>query len=128
MSGGDRMEWTMARDAAPRDVDVEDAVLDSDVMERLGRYDLLRRLGAGGMAEVHLARAAGPEGFQKLVVLKRILPHLSADPNVVQVFDIGRDGSDWFFTMEYVYGENLQNVLRAVRRHSGALALEHAVT
>ncbi|HET6585978.1 MAG TPA: serine/threonine-protein kinase [Nannocystaceae bacterium] len=137
----------MARDAAPHDVDVEPAVLDSDLMERLGRYDLLRRLGAGGMAEVHLARAVGPEGFQKLVVLKRILPHLSADPefvrmflaearlaaildhpNVVQVFDIGRDGSDWFFTMEYVYGENLQTILRAVRRHSGALPLEHAVT
>src|SRR5215207_8064589 len=99
----------MMRDAAPRDVDVEHDVLESDVMERLGRYDLLRRLGSGGMAEVHLARASGPEGFQKLVVLKRILPHLSADPefvrmflaearlaaildhpNVVQVFDIGR--------------------------------------
>jgi serine/threonine protein kinase len=137
----------MARDAAPSDVDGEHAVLDGDLMERLGRYDLLRRLGAGGMAEVHLARAVGPEGFQKLVVLKRILPHLSADPefvrmflaearlaaildhpNVVQVFDIGRDGTDWFFTMEYVYGENLQTVLRAVRRHCGALPLEHAVT
>jgi len=135
----------MARDAAP--VEVDGLVADGDVVERLGRYDLLRRLGAGGMAEVHLARAAGPEGFQKLVVLKRILPHLSADPefvrmflaearlaaildhpNVVQVFDIGRDGGDWFFTMEYVYGENLQNVLRAVRRNGGALPIEHAVT
>jgi serine/threonine protein kinase len=137
----------MTRDAAPRDVDGEHVVLDGDLMERLGRYDLLRRLGAGGMAEVHLARAIGPEGFQKLVVLKRILPHLSADPefvrmflaearlaaildhpNVVQVFDIGRDGSDWFFTMEYVYGENLQTVLRAVRRHCGGLPLEQAIT
>ncbi len=137
----------MTRDAAPSDVDVEHDVLDGDLIERLGRYDLLRRLGAGGMAEVHLARASGPEGFQKLVVLKRILPHLSADPefvrmflaearlaaildhpNVVQVFDIGRDGTDWFFTMEYVYGENLQTVLRAVRRHCTALPLEHAIT
>ncbi len=114
--------------------------------DRLGRYELLRRLGSGGMAEVHLARAAGLEGFQKLVVLKRILPHLAADPefvrmflaearlaaildhpNVVQVFDIGREGSAFFFTMEYVYGENLQTILRAVRRKGDALPIELAI-
>jgi serine/threonine protein kinase len=115
--------------------------------DRLGRYELLRRLGSGGMAEVHLARAAGLEGFQKLLVLKRILPHLSADPefvrmflaearlaaildhpNVVQVFDIGKDGGDYFFTMEYVYGENLHTLLKAVRRRGEPLPLEHALT
>jgi len=98
------------------------------------------------MAEVHLARAAGLEGFQKLVVLKRILPHLSADPefvrmflaearlaaildhsNVVQVFDIGREGVDYYFTMEYVYGENLQTILRAVRRKGDTLPVELAI-
>lgn len=119
----------------------------SSAGDRLGRYELLRRLGSGGMAEVHLARAAGLEGFQKLVVCKRILPHLSADPefvrmflaearlaaildhpNVVQVFDIGKDGRDYFFTMEYVYGENLHTLLKAVRRRGEALPLEHALT
>ncbi|MBX7084477.1 MAG: serine/threonine protein kinase, partial [Nannocystaceae bacterium] len=118
----------------------------SAASDRLGRYELLRRLGSGGMAEVHLARAAGLEGFQKLLVLKRILPHLAADPefvrmflaearlaaildhpNVVQVFDIGREGAEFFFTMEYVYGENLQTILRASRRKGTVLPIELAI-
>lgn len=117
------------------------------VSERVGRYDLVRRLGSGGMAEVHLARAPGIEGFEKLVVLKRILPHLSADPhfvkmflaearlaailehnNIVQVFDLGRHDDDYFFTMEFVYGETLYSVLRAARRMGQQLPLEHSIT
>jgi serine/threonine protein kinase len=114
--------------------------------ERVGRYDLVRRLGSGGMAEVHLARAGGLEGFEKLVVLKRILPHLSADPhfikmflaearlaaildhpNVVQVFDLGYDEGDYYFTMEFVYGENLQGILRQARRQRQRLPFEVAI-
>ena len=45
--------------------------------ERLGRYRLLQKIGAGGMAEVFLARAEGPQGFEKTVVVKRVLPHLA---------------------------------------------------
>jgi serine/threonine protein kinase len=118
------------------------------VAERMGGYDLLRRLGVGGMAEVHLARATGIEGFQKLVVLKQILPSLSADPhfvqmflsearlaaildhpNIVQVFDLGKDDDDYFFTMEYVYGETLQTLLGAIRdSRLGRVPYEHVVS
>ncbi len=119
----------------------------SHALPKIGRYDLLRRLGAGGMAEVHLARASGLEGFEKLLVLKRILPHLAADahfvqmflaearlaailqhPNVVQVFDLGQDASHFFFTMEFVYGENAYAIGRAARRRGELLPIEHAVT
>ena len=48
--------------------------------------------------------------------LAAILDH----PNVVQVFDIGTDGRDYFFTMEYVYGENLHTLLQVVRRRGEA--------
>jgi serine/threonine protein kinase len=99
------------------------------------------------MAEVHLARAKGFEGFEKLLVLKRILPHLAADrnfvqmflaeariaallqhPNIVQVFDLGREGTEFFFTMEFVYGENAYAISRAARKRRQPLPIEHAVS
>ncbi|MHB1846888.1 MAG: protein kinase domain-containing protein [Deltaproteobacteria bacterium] len=100
----------------------------------LGKYEIVRRIGIGGMAEIFLARQVGPEGFEKKVVLKRILPQLAADekfvemffdeariaallshPNVVQIFDLGRQGEQHFIAMEYVRGADLNAVLRACR-------------
>ncbi len=107
--------------------------------QQLGRYELLRHLATGGMAEIYLARARGIEGFEKLVVAKRLLPRAEHDatliamfldearlaatlhhPNIVQVYDIGvTDDDNYFFTMEFVYGQDLSHVLRraaALRR------------
>jgi len=53
---------------------------------RLGKYQLLRKLATGGMAEVFLAKTAGPRGFEKQLVIKRILPHLAEDPEFVEMF------------------------------------------
>lgn len=100
----------------------------------LKRYELQGRLGAGGMAEVWLARASGPSGFEKQVVVKRILPQLAGDPtvealfkaeariaarldhpNLLQVFDFGQepDGS-LVLVMELIDGASLRSVVRAV--------------
>ncbi len=98
----------------------------------LGKYEVLARLDSGGMAEIFLARSQALAGFEKLVVLKRILPHLAAEEefvslfldeakttvalshgNIVQVFDMGRgDDGDYFIAMEYVAGKNLRRFLR----------------
>jgi serine/threonine-protein kinase len=94
-----------------------------------GKYSLLRKLAEGGMAEVFLARQAGLEGFEKLVVLKRILPALSKEenflkmflnearvaarlnhPNVVQIWDLGKIEDLYFIAMEFVHGEDLREV------------------
>src|SRR5437899_816762 len=102
--------------------------------EAFGKFELLFRLGTGGMAEAHLARARGPVGFQKLLVVKRVLPHLSdqaefvelfldeariaarlSHPNVVQIFDLGCIGGVYFIAMEYVHGETLSAVLRRAK-------------
>ncbi len=114
--------------------------------ETLGKYEILERLAQGGMAEVYLARAPGLEGFEKLVALKRILPHLSHDdrllgmflkearlaatlhhPNIVQVFEVGLSGGCYFFTMEYVDGVDVRTLLRRAEETGKPPPLEHAV-
>ena len=105
--------------------------------QMIGRYRLIRRLAVGGMAEIYLARlpGVGIEGFEKLVVLKRILPQHALDPellrmfldearlsatlthpHVTEVYDVGTDGEAPFFAMEYVHGANLREIQRAHAR------------
>ncbi|MEB2313794.1 MAG: serine/threonine-protein kinase [Sorangiineae bacterium] len=100
---------------------------------RLGPYELGERLGAGGMAEVFVARRAGPRGFAKRLAVKRILPDLARDerlvamfcdearicaalshPNIVQVVDFGEADGVLFMAMEYVDGISCAKLLRAV--------------
>jgi hypothetical protein len=116
----------------------------SIAVPRLGRYTLLRSLGAGGMAELFLARADGIEGFAKLVALKRILPHKATSerfvrmllnearlvagldhPNIAHVHDIGLEHGEYFFAMEYVHGQDLAHILQRAPGHK--IHLENAL-
>ncbi|MBX7113726.1 MAG: protein kinase [Myxococcaceae bacterium] len=99
--------------------------------ETFGKYQLIKKLATGGMAEVWLAKQTGIEGFNRHVVLKRILPHLAADPdfiqmflneaniasrfnhpNIAQVYDLGERDGQYFITMEFIHGEDLGRVMR----------------
>src|SRR5678815_2754644 len=101
---------------------------------RLGKYQLLRKLATGGMAEVFLAKTDGPMGFEKMLVIKRILPHLAEDPqfvemflgvaklaarlnhpNLVQLFDFGEAEGSYFIAMEYIDGPTLRLLLSRAR-------------
>src|SRR5688572_14815774 len=107
-------------------VGVESESSPQPAAKQFGKYYLLERIGAGGMAEVFRAVAMGPEGFQRPLVIKRMLPHLSQDrtfvemfideaklcgllshPNLVQIFEFGSVDDSFFIAMEHVQGETL---------------------
>ena len=111
------------------------------IPRRLADFELVRRLGAGGMAEVFLAKRRGAEGTYKLLVVKRILPqHISSDsframfaeearlatrlnhPNIVQVYDFQDAGeAGQLLSMEYVEGPDLGKVMRRARKEDERL-------
>jgi len=110
---------------------------------RLGPYELLRRIATGGMAEVYLARRAGPHGFQKIVAVKRILPQYARDtdfvamfvdearvcarlghPNIVSVFDFGEHDGELYMAMEYVDGTTGARLIRAAANRNEDIPLD----
>src|SRR6185369_9002899 len=106
-----------------------------------GRYELLAPLARGGMAEVFLARRTGAGGFSKLLVIKRMLPHLRDDPvfhqmfldegriaarldhpNVCHVYELGEVDGDAYLAMEYLTGVAWSEIAARVPR-TGAFHL-----
>ena len=113
---------------------------------QIGRYNIVRRLGSGGMAEVYLARASGEAGFEKMVALK-VLNHSFAaqpmvvehfldearlasrliHPNIIQIDDLGKAGDEYFIAMEYIDGADLERLLSAARERGEQVPLRVAL-
>lgn len=98
--------------------------------QRVGKYELIRKLSQGGMAELFLACTSGPGGFRKFLVLKRLLPALRDDdaflkmfldearltaalwhPNIAQVYDLLEVDGELYLALEYIPGRNLRQIL-----------------
>lgn len=99
----------------------------------VGRYELIHRLAHGGMATVYLGRAKGKAGFEKVVAVKVIHPHLASEaefvgmfldeariaarihhPHVVEILDLGESEGGYYMVMEFIEGENLAALVRAL--------------
>jgi len=114
---------------------------------RYGKYEVVGRLATGGMADLFLSRQRGPKGFETLAVVKRIRPHLAANPefvrmfldearlaaqlrhpNVVSVYDAGQERGEYFFVMEYVHGRDLRALLDTARARDRELSLDEILS
>src|SRR3954466_10198062 len=115
----------------------------SDAGQFFGKYFLMKKLAAGGMGEIYLAKQQGPAGFQKILVVKKILAHLTENKefieaflgearlaaqmnhrNVVQVFELGEEAGNYFIAMEYVAGKSLRDLIDAAIKRKEKLNAE----
>jgi len=116
--------------SAVMDVPIEELGVQELTGERFGKYLLVGEIATGGMAEVFLAVHKGPEGFVKIVVIKRVLQHLTSNPdfvqmfinearlaarlehpNIVRTYEFGEVDGQYFTAMEYLPGEDLCKTL-----------------
>ena len=118
----------------------------TDVPTPFGKYELLDKIGTGGMAEIFRARSVGPDGFEKILVIKRVLPEFANNksfinllvaeakvtsllnhPNIVQIHELGDVGGTYYIAMEFVDGADLLNLLSRCTRERLRVPIEIAL-
>jgi serine/threonine protein kinase len=113
---------------------------------RFGKYLILDKIATGGMAELYQAKITSVEGFEKLVAIKKILPNLTQDKNlvnmfideaklaamlthqnIVQIYDLGSMEGTYFIAMEYIYGKDLRVLTRKAEAVNLPLPIEYGL-
>jgi TonB family protein len=131
--------FMQASPAAPAEEEPVDGV-------RFGQYVLVEKIATGGMAEVWKARMRGVEGFQKIVAIKKILPHLSDNQdfvemfideaklaaqlnhnNIIHIYDLGKIQSSYYIAMEYIDGHDLKTILKRGEERDTPMTVEIAL-
>jgi TonB family protein len=131
----------------PRRREEPAAAVPSSGPDHFGQYEILERIASGGMAELYKAKRTGVEGFQKIVAIKKILPHLADDeefitmfadeaklaaqlnhPNIIHIYDLGKiQAGGYFIAMEYVDGRDLRAIQKSGRELGVPLPVPLAV-
>ncbi|HET8798680.1 MAG TPA: protein kinase, partial [Thermoanaerobaculia bacterium] len=133
----------------PPKIDLGEATLiDEPALDgiKFGQYVLVDKIATGGMAEVWKARMRGVEGFQKVVAIKKILPHLSDNQefiemfvdeaklaaqlnhnNIIHIYDLGKIQSSYYIAMEYIDGFDLKTILRLGAERDQPMTVELAL-
>jgi len=130
--------------AAPEPARIEEEEPTDGV--KFGQYVLVEKIATGGMAEVWKARMRGVEGFQKIVAIKKILPHLSDNQdfiemfideaklaaqlnhnNIIHIYDLGKIQSSYYIAMEYIDGFDLKTILRRGQERDHPMNVELAL-
>lgn len=113
---------------------------------KFGKYQIINKIATGGMAEVFRAKITGEMGFEKLLVLKKVLPHLASEDkwimhfideaklaallqheNIIHIYDFGKTDDSWFLAMEYLSGKDLKDVLIKSITETKKLSLENSL-
>jgi serine/threonine protein kinase len=116
------------------------------VPRQFGNYEIVSRLGVGGMAEVFEARTVGMDGFTKMVAIKRLTPAMADDDtraralvdeariaaqfhheNIVEIFDLGKKDDQYYIVMDLVRGRDLRQLLRRVATRGQTLSYDIVV-
>ena len=106
------------------------------------KYEIVKKLAQGGMAQVYLATQKGYDGFEKVVVIKRILPHLAQSQefvqmfldeartaadlrhaNVVNIYEVGEAEGTYFMAMEFLHGRDIRDIQRKSAKNSENIPL-----
>ncbi len=118
----------------------------SQSYEQFGKYLLLEKVAAGGMAEIYLARSRAANGLNKFFAIKRILPQYSTNEdfvamfkeeakvainlnhsNVVSIYDFGIEASQFFLVMDYVEGRNLRQIINELKKTNKSFSIDQAL-
>jgi len=111
-----------------------------------GQYQIIEKIAQGGMAEIFKGQALDAHGIERPVVIKRILPHIAASPefvqmlideakiavmlshgNIAQIYDLGKVADDYFIVMEYVEGKTLSQIMKRLRTEARHIPIAYAI-